>query len=177
MLKHSCIRHMLEAQAQRIPEAPAILAPGRMPLTYSRLWMHINAVVQTLHSKGLGRNDRIALVLPNGPEMAVSLLAVTAGATCVPLNPAYSAYEFDALLADLRVKALIIQENMDSLARAMAQAHGISIIELSPLLEAQAGLFTLTGESQTRAVRHGYSRPDDLALVLPTSGTTSRPKI
>ena len=177
MLKHACIHHMLEAQAQRTPEAPAILAPGRVPLTYSRLWVHINAVVQTLHSKGLGRNDRIALVLPNGPEMAVSLLAVTAGATCAPLNPAYSAYEFDALLADLRVKALIIQENMDSLARAMAQAHGISIIELSPLLEAQAGLFTLTGESQTRAARRGSSRPDDLALVLPTSGTTSRPKI
>ena len=51
MLKYSCIRHMLEAQAQRIPEAPAILAPGRMPLTYSRLWVHIDAVVQTLHSK------------------------------------------------------------------------------------------------------------------------------
>ena len=168
---------MLEAPAQRNPEAPAILAPGRVPLTYSRLWVHIDAVVQTLHSMGLGRNDRIALVLPNGPEMAVSLLAVTAGATCAPLNPAYSAYEFDSLLADLRVKALIIQESMDSPARTMAQARGISIIELSPLFEAEAGLFTLTGESQTRAAPRGFSRPDDLALVLPTSGTTSRPKI
>ena len=101
MLKYSCIRHMLEAQAQRIPEAPAILAPGRVPLTYSRLWVHIDAVVQALQS-GESRNDRIALVLPNGPEMAVSLLAVTAGATCAPLNPAYTAHEFDSLLADLR---------------------------------------------------------------------------
>ena len=66
------------------------LAPGRSPLTYSHLYRHINDVVQTLHVMGLGRDDRVALVLPNGPEMAVAFLAVAASATCAPLNPAYS---------------------------------------------------------------------------------------
>ena len=68
-------------------------APGRAPLTYGRLYRHIDDVVQTLHAMGVGRHDRVALVLPNGPEMAVAFLAV-AGATCAPLNPAYSADEF-----------------------------------------------------------------------------------
>ena len=96
----------------------------------------------------MGRNDRVALVLPNGPEMAVAFLAVAAGATCAPLNPAYSANEFDLYLADLHAQALIVQADMDSPARAVAQARGLHIIELSPVLEAEAGLFTLTGEKQ-----------------------------
>jgi amino acid adenylation domain-containing protein len=139
--------------------------------------MHIDDVVEMLHTMGLGCNDRIALVLPNGPEMAVAFLATAAGATCIPLNPAYSANEFDSYLADLHAKALIIQAGMDSPVRAVAQVHGICIIELLPMLEAEAGIFTLTGEAQTRAVCRRFGEPHDVALVLPTSGTTSRPKI
>ena len=55
--------------------------------------------------------------------------------------------------------------------------RGIKIIELSPVLEAEAGLFTLAGEEHPYAGRHGFTQPNDVALVLPTSGTTSRPKI
>jgi hypothetical protein len=66
------------------------------------------------------------------------------GQPCAPLNPAYRTNEFDASLAELRAKALIVQSGMDSPARAAAQARGIPIIELSPVLEAEAGLFTLS---------------------------------
>src|SRR5262245_12993838 len=86
-----CIAHLLSAQAARTPDGLAFLAPGRIPLTYGLLYRYIEEVVQQLHAMGVGRNDRVALVLPNGPEMAVATLAVMAGATCVPLNPAYSA--------------------------------------------------------------------------------------
>ena len=78
---------LLQDCAKYIPDALAMLAPERAPLTYSRLYRHIGEVVQTLNAIGLGRHDRIALVLPNGPEMAVASLAVAAGATCAPLNP------------------------------------------------------------------------------------------
>ena len=172
-----CIYHLLEDQAQRAPNALAILAPGRAPLSYGHLRSHIDSVIQTLHVMGLGLSDRIAMVLPNGPEMAVTFLAVASGATCVPLNPAYTANEFDFYLADLNVKALIIQAGMDSPVRAVAQARNISIIELSPIFEAEAGLFTLTGTAQTPPALHGFAQPDDVALVVHTSGTTSRPKI
>src|SRR2546427_11089062 len=99
------IPRLLQEQATRNPDALAILAPGRTPLAYGRLQRHIDDVVHTLHTMGLGRNDRVALVLPNGPEMAVAFLAVAAGATCVPLNPAYGISEFDFYLTDLRPKA------------------------------------------------------------------------
>ena len=57
-----------------MPDAPAILASGRAPLTYGRLWRHVDEVVQTLRAMGISRQDRVALMLPNGAEMAVAIL-------------------------------------------------------------------------------------------------------
>ena len=85
----SCLPHLLEHQAKRIPDAPAILAPGRAPLTYGRLYQHIDKMGRALRAMGIGRRDRVAVVLPNGPEMAVAILAVAASAACAPMNPAY----------------------------------------------------------------------------------------
>ena len=161
----------------RTPDAPALLASGQMPLTYGRLHRHIDDVVQRLRALGVDRKDRVALVLPTGPEMAVAFLAVAAGATCAPLNPASSTDELDLYLTDLDAKALIVSSGTDTPARAVAQVRGVKIIELSPALEAEAGLFTLVGEDHPPAGRYGFAQPSDVALLLPTSGTTSRPKI
>src|SRR5438105_2821594 len=99
-----CIYHVLVDWAERMPNASAILAPERLPLTYSRLRQHINYVVQTLHAMGLNHSDRVAVVLPNGPEMAVACLSVASGMTCAPLNPAYSTSEFAFHLSTLHPK-------------------------------------------------------------------------
>jgi acyl-CoA synthetase (AMP-forming)/AMP-acid ligase II/thioesterase domain-containing protein/acyl carrier protein len=180
--EHLCLHHLLQDQAQRIPDAPAIVASGRAALTFGRLHTHVAAIAQTLHAMGLGRNDRIALALPNGPELAVAFLAVAASATCAPLNPTYGSDEFDFYLADLHAKALIVQAETYSPSRVVAHAHGLRIIELSPMIGAEAGLFTLTSEKPTSekslcTARRGFAKPGDMALVLHTSGTTSRPKI
>jgi amino acid adenylation domain-containing protein len=175
--QHLCISDLLQDQATRIPDAPAILAPGCTPLTYWRLHRQVVDIVEVLHSLGLGRNDRVALVLPNGPEMAVAFLAVAAGMTCAPLNPRHSADEFDFYLTELRVRALVIQTEMDSPARAVAQAHGLPLIDLSPRLEAEAGIFALAGEAQRCHTHYGCASPDDIALLIATGGTTSRSKI
>jgi amino acid adenylation domain-containing protein len=126
---------------------------------------------------GLGRHDRIALVLPNGPEMALACVAVAAHATCVPLNPDYSASELDAYLASVRPRACIIQTGLVSPARAVAQTHGLGVIELSPVHAAEAGIFTLMGEEQPRTGLPAFARANDVAFLLHTAGTTSRPKL
>src|SRR5262249_51451020 len=150
------IYQMLKEQAERIPDALAIFAPGRLPLSYKRLHNHVNDVVQTLHNMGIERNDRVALVLPNGSEMAVAFLAVTAGATCVPLNPAYSTNEFDTYFSALHVKVLMTQVDMDSSARAVAQRRGMRIIELSPHLSLEAGIFGLIGTANLYTLSHEF---------------------
>jgi acyl-CoA synthetase (AMP-forming)/AMP-acid ligase II/thioesterase domain-containing protein len=171
------IRGLLAEQAGLRPTAVAIAAPGRRPLTFGRLLERIDQVVATLNGLGIGRGDRVAVVLPNGPEMAVSFLAVASAAACAPLNPAYRANEFDFYLSDLRARALVIWSDLESPARAVAQAGGIPIIELVPSVEAEAGLFTLKGEGRAQPGQPGFAQPQDVALVLHTSGTTSRPKI
>ena len=125
---------------------------------------------------GVNRHDRIALALPNGPEMAVAVVAVAAGATCAPLNPAYSPYEYHAYLAALNPKALIIQAGTDFAARAVARTRGISILELSPMLDAEAGFFRLTGEAHPRAELPAFARPDDVALVYKRRAQRHSPK-
>src|SRR5207247_571465 len=117
------------------------------------------------------------LVGASGPELAVGIIAVTASATCAPLNPAYRASEYDFYLSDLGVDALVIQKGVESAARSVAAARGIRIIELSPTPEGPAGRFTLSGAGRTGPARPGVAQPDDVALLLHTSGTTSRPKI
>src|SRR5215468_7938552 len=172
----SCLPHLLEHHAKRIPDAPAILAPRRAGLTYSQLHQHIENTEDTLRAMGVDRHDRIVVMLPNGPEMAVAILATAASAVCAPMNPAYQDEELDRYFADLRPRAVITPAGDDSPARGVALSRGIRVIELSPALDAEAGLFTLAGDLED-------ARPDelveaqDVAVLLLTSGTTARPKI
>lgn len=171
-----CIPHLLATRSEHAPDALAVLAPGRPPLTYGHLRRFVDDTVQALHAMGLGRHNRVALVLPNGPEMAMACLAVASGATCMPLNPSYTAGELNFYLGKLRAQALIIPADMHSPARAVAQARGLQIIELQPKREAEAGLFTFTGVGSLPSGVPAYAQPDDVAFVMHTSGTTSQPK-
>lgn len=170
------VHGLLRLQAQQRAEAVAIAAPGRRPLTYGRLLGHVDEVVRTLRGIGIGRNDRVALALPEGPEMAVAFLGVAAGATCVPLDPAWPAAEYAAHLADLAARALLIPAGQETPARTVALAQGIALIELAPAPGGQAGLFTLHGAAGARPATPGPARSSDVALLLQTSGTTARPK-
>jgi amino acid adenylation domain-containing protein len=96
---------------------------------------------------------------------------------CAPLNPLYSASEFAFHLTALRPQALLILHGMHSPARAVAQAHNIRVIELVYRPEAAAGLFTFTDKARPLAVPLEFAAPADIAFLLHTSGTTSRPKI
>jgi acyl-CoA synthetase (AMP-forming)/AMP-acid ligase II/acetyltransferase-like isoleucine patch superfamily enzyme/acyl carrier protein len=117
------------------------------------------------------------VVLPNGPEMAVAFLGIASGATCAPLNPAYKEEEFNFYLSDLNACVLIVAADMDSPARKVARKRGIPIIELVPAVAAEAGIFTLGDGGLATGQKANFAEPSDTALVLHTSGTTSRPKI
>jgi len=171
------VYQLIEQQAQLSPDSIAILALDRQPITFGQLHQFLKTVTVQLHELGIGRNERVALVLPNGPEMAVAFLAVAAAATSAPLNPACSAPEFDFYLADLEVKALMTVADTGSPALEAARGRGISVIELTPAGHGPAGTFTLAGDRQPLTAPPELVREDDAALILHTSGTTSRPKM
>ena len=160
--------------------APAVSAPGRAPLTYRALRELIAATLARLNALGVGRNDRVAIVLANGPEMATCFAACACGVTSAPLNPGYRADEFEFYLADLNARALIVEQGSASPAVAVAQKLGVRVFDLIAQEDRGAGAFTLAPREalSTPAATHpGYAQSDDVSMVLHTSGTTSRPKI
>jgi len=171
-----CLLQLVREQAERNPNASFILAPGRRPLTYGRLSRQVEYVLEALHSLSVSREDCVAMVIPDGPEMAVASVAITSGAVCAPLNPAYRASEMDFYLGDLNARALIVLQGYEATAAAVARSRGVPVLELIPQAEAEAGLFTLAGRSVSAPITHGLSQPDDAALALYTSGTAARPK-
>ena len=173
----SSILDLLTEAARGAGGAIAVVAPGRKPLTYGHLYHEVLAAAAMFRNLGLGREDRVALVLPNGPEMAVAFLAASTAATCAPLNPAYRAAEFDFYLGDLRAKAVVVQQGLASPVREIAAERGLPIIELVPVCEAEAGRFALTATSWAACPVEQWPQSVDVALLLHTSGTTSRPKL
>ena len=159
-------------------EAVAIQAPDRPDLTYAALRDLEQRTRETLNNSGIGRNDRVAIVLPNGPEMATAFVCVAGCATTAPLNPAYRQDEFRFYLEDLNARALIVETGSDSPAVAAANELDIDIISLQTDPSRSAGDFDLHAQKSTGgAANPGVADPEDVALILHTSGTTSRPKI
>src|SRR5690242_518039 len=148
-------------------DAPAVGAPERSALTHGDLRTLAARTVRDLNAMGIGRNDRVAIVLPNGPEMAAAFVAIACGATTAPLNPAYRDEEFDFYLSDLNAKALVILDGMESPALAVAARRNIPVVRLTPAK--LAGDFRLEADISGIPARPGMAEEDDIALVLHTS--------
>jgi acyl-CoA synthetase (AMP-forming)/AMP-acid ligase II len=131
-------------------------------LSYERLQEEVAALAGRLASVGVGRGSRVGLVLPEGPDFLLVLLAlVTLGATAAPLNPAYKRDEYAFYLEDLRPGLLIVPEGGGEAVREAA-GESVPTVEIGALPEREAP--------------YEPAGADDVALLLHTSGTTSRPK-
>ena len=154
---------------------PALLAPedGRA-LSYGELAERVQTLAGRLAAAGVRRGDRVALVLPNGPEIVQLLLAITAlGAAAAPLNPAYTGDEHSFYLGDLQARVLLLPVGEFAAARAAAQ--DLTIVDIT-VVEGELPALSVGGAEVTEEVPFEPGSPDDVALLLHTSGTTSRPK-
>ncbi|RWL00257.1 MAG: long-chain fatty acid--CoA ligase, partial [Mesorhizobium sp.] len=168
---------IIERLAAGTDDAPAISAPDRITLSHGGLRRLIAETAAQLHALGLGRGDRVAIVLPNGPEMATAFVAVAAAASTAPLNPAYRADELDFYLTDIGAKAILVAEDESGPAVTVAERLGIAVLRLTALRDAPAGSFVIEGKPVGPSVSPGLAEYGDIALLLHTSGTTSRPKL
>ncbi len=171
--------------ASQLSSATALTLPlennaaGAPQLTYGMLQAQISHTLAQLNGWGLGRGDRVAIVLPNCPEMATSFVAVASACTAAPLNMAYTEKDFEFYLGDIHARAVVIaQEGGNEIAASVARRLGIAILRLQPLPLQGAGRFTLVSDLPASTPQSiGAALSEDVAMILHTSGTTSRPKI
>ena len=154
----------------------AIGAAEKSWLTYGALRELSQSVCARLRQSGVGATDRVAIVLPNGPHMATAFVTIAQAATTAPLNPNYREDEFAFYLEDLNAKAIVLEAGYEGAALAAAQNAGLTIMRLHAD-EKVAGKFDLVSETSAEPARENLPQAQDVALILHTSGTTSRPKI
>lgn len=170
------IEGLIATVVARAPDSDAIGSPDEGFISFRDLRSQIVAVGKTLRALGVGRSDVVAVALPDGPELASLFLGIAAAAVCAPLNPAFKLSEFEFYLGDLQPALLVVPDNGGDIAEIAAKGHGIPVAQFSRA--SRAGEFRHDG-SQTKAASADSleSDPDDVALILHTSGTTARPKM
>ena len=165
---------ILELLANGSPSHTAVAVSGGGPrVTYDQLRRQVDALSAQLNQLGLGRGDRIASALPNGLETIVSFLAASTVGTAAPLNPAYRRDEFKFYLDDTNARALIVPPKDSDEAR---DAAGDELLVIEADLTGGGQVRFSSANNRKAARTFDSPQPDDTALVLHTSGTTSRPK-
>jgi oxalate---CoA ligase len=154
----------------RSDEHPALVVPeSGASLSYAALARALDTAAGRLAALGVRDGDRVAIVAANGPALVVAFLALAAsGAAAAPLNPALGVAEIAAELADLRASRLL--HDGSSTATAAAAELGVP----ASSIEMRDGLLHVDGRPGDP--RSAVGDPGALALLLHTSGTTSKPK-
>lgn len=152
-------------------DQPAVVVPDGPVLSYARLQELVPEISGQLAAHGITPGDRVAMAFPNGPEAILVFLAVAAIATACPLNPAYTESEFRFYLEDTGARFLLVPPNDGGNARAAFAGGTVLEAEID-----DRGRFGLGPTAGARPAPPAAPSDDDVALVLHTSGTTSRPK-
>lgn len=164
------IADLLTRQAGLHPRRPAITAPDREPLSYLELEGRVADTALALRRLGFGRNDRVALALPNGADMAVTMLSIMTAAAVAPFEHDSPSAEFERYLRGSRAQAVVVEDARRSAAAEAAEAMDLPVIEIG-----HGGPPQLVSGG-TRRNAEGPVRARDSALVLHTSGTTGEQK-
>jgi acyl-CoA synthetase (AMP-forming)/AMP-acid ligase II len=160
--------------AETTPDAPAIVPHGRPAITYAALWQNAGALADALHRQGVERHDRVVLLLPEGPRLALTLLGTACAAIALPLSPALTAAELSAGLAGLDAAAAIVAPSLAAPARERLSELEIAIFELGGAADLPALDHPVSGDQWRRHC--AKPAPEDIAVVSQSSGTTGKPK-
>ncbi len=164
------VKTLLELLQAADKNRTAVIVPeSNAEVSYGALLQQVTEMADALASAGIGRDDRVAMVLPNGLPTIVCFLAASIAGTAAPLNPNYRQQEFEFYLEDTGAKVMICPPDGAEEARRAASERPILAVDMDDkgwvsLRDAKKGATAAT------------PKPEDIALILHTSGSTGRPK-
>lgn len=169
----------LPQASEHIGHKTALLSPGRQACSHEQLASSVVATAARLVEAGMKPGDVVAIVMPNGPEMAILFLAVTTVAVAAPLNPSYREAELAFYLDDLGAKMLICPKDGYEAAKSLARARGMIVaeVDLSGSGACDDLCIDLPAALSNTVADIRQNRSGDIVLMLHTSGTTARPKL
>jgi acyl-CoA synthetase (AMP-forming)/AMP-acid ligase II len=172
--KHTTIHQLLVTQAATCGDNLAITDGEEFSQTYAGLLNTVDRLILELYSAGINPRDRVSIVGPNGVDLAITLLGVSSFATAVPLNPAYTAKEFESYFREMRVKWLVVFDGYETPALNVARSFELGAIRVST--KSLNVVSHKQRDGQITSVGNIAASSDDICLILLTSGSTGRPK-
>jgi oxalate---CoA ligase len=175
----STIGERIRLCAETQPDHAAVESPSFASLSYHELQVLVDDVRVALRLAGLSRSARIAIAMPNGPQAALAIVAVTCSAVSIPLNPRQTLREIETCFSALRPDAIFLMKGNDSPARQAAVLKGIAVIEVTQSKESGLGFSIVEPQTRTIAAPDEPDEPDPdaPAFILQTSGTAAEPKL
>ena len=173
----STLRDIPRLRATESPDRPAIMAPGRDDLSWAAFEALVARTIDDLRSWGVGPATRVGLISNDGPEMAAAYMALVSSCVCAPLNPAYQESELETFMADLELELILVEDDLVTPTPRVAERLGIAVAIIQKQPTRAAGSFELRLPQAQRRSIGDRDVPHDKALLLHTSGTTSKAKL
>lgn len=159
-----CIHQLIEAQAERSPNAPAVIC-GSQILTYGELNARANQLARFLVGLGVRREDRVGIALSSSLILPVALMGVLkAGGACLPLDPNYPKHRLELMLEDAQPVVVITQQNLAPVLPAYAAKLVCLDIDDPKIFQGDSDNLNPSVDS------------DSVAYVIYTSGSTGKPR-
>jgi long-chain acyl-CoA synthetase len=174
--------HFLNLSAQRYPDVTAVILDDRK-MTYAEVASAARRVANALAAKGVGKGDKVAMMIPNTPHFPIIYYGILMnGATVVPVNVLYVHHEIEHYLRDSEAVAFFAFKAFEQEARRAfldvpSCKHFIVVSTMDDLSTPEVGenFMHLMMQSDTE-FEPAPTMPDDTAVILYTSGTTGLPK-
>ncbi|MCI5148258.1 MAG: hypothetical protein D3916_02460, partial [Candidatus Electrothrix sp. MAN1_4] len=165
---------VIKKQAQVFPDHTVFITEDQSRINRSELFGFIDSGRKRLAELGISRFDRVAFVNNGDIEATILLLSIMSITTCAPMRPLQSATEFVSALKSLKATIVIIEAGL-SIALDAAKNLDLQLIKFVP--HGKSGMFVLIGNTERKNKHETQALPDDIALLLHTSGSTSQPKL
>ena len=162
---YEVVKHSVEKFSERI----AFSMIGGEDVSYKEVGERVEKVQDMLLNAGVGAGDKVAILSSSMPNWGVSYFAVTsAGMIAVPILPDFTSEELDLIIAHSEAKAILVSDKLyTKLSKDTVERFNIVI--------RTKGLNVISQRVEERAEKR-IPEPDDIAAIIYTSGTTSKPK-